>query len=404
MARLFLSGWEMQETMDAGSGTANGCWDAANGSNLDATAAAARTGTHGLRINPGVASQSSVDKRYQLDNSGNDCFIRYYLRIVTSVNTQSVLLATFVGVAISYQIRINTNNTLELWNDTAIIGSASAALTANVWYRIEAGLIAATDVVTAYIDGVSFASGTVSAGDDQPGFMRLGLHTINATGEVHFDDVAVNNQTGSAQTSLPGEGNQRVFMPNATGDIRTSSSGGADSGNGWDQVNDKPVNDATDYEIFDVNAEELDVNIEAASGIIPGGSSITLVAVGARHRIDAGTNPFSYQLHIKSQASGTKQNGTATTHNDATWKSLGDAVPRPYSLVSYVDPQAGGSWTIALLDTAHIGSTVSSVPGTEWLTALWAYVEYVEAAPGGFQAAWARDHNELLGGGQAHVH
>jgi hypothetical protein len=377
MARLFTSGWELQDVLDGGA--AFGSWDAVVGTSIAAVAGtAARTGERGLRVNPGAAAANSLEKRFAVDATTNDCYCRFYLYIQTSLSAQSTLLHGLDTLAVSFAVRLNTDNTLELWTNAAQIGSDSAALSTATWYRIEVGLVNSTGVVTAYVDGASFASGTVTAGREDVSFISLGLHTQNTTGEVYFDDVAVNTETGSVQNSLPGEGHDIVLMPNGDGDNAMGSRGGTDSGSDWGQVDEKPPNDVTDYYVLDVNNDIIDLNIEEA-GVIPDGATIKLVQVGVRH-MAVSASQLAYEARIKSQASGAVLTGTSTTHNDTTWKTNGDTAPLNYTLTSYTDPQAGGPWTKALLGTAQIGVRCTDATPDMRISTLWAYVEYMEVS------------------------
>jgi hypothetical protein len=106
-------------------------------------------------------------------------------------------------------VRLNTTGGLQLWNASAQIGSESAALSDNVWYRIEIRCdrtaAGGSHVADARINGVSFASSSSETfstlGSQQ---IVLGNQTIGGTLTWYFDDVAWNDDTGSSQNSFPG--------------------------------------------------------------------------------------------------------------------------------------------------------------------------------------------------------
>jgi len=388
MAALVRSSWEYADVLDGGS--LRGIWDASTGANLAATVAAAITGDRGLRVDPVAAAVNYVTKRFAATGTTNDNFSKFDFRVVVSVNTQTQIIALwdFLFGGPSGSIRINTDNTLELWNENAgaQIGSDSAALTANTVYRIELGYVFSTRAITAYIDGVSFASGTLDAAADNLDQVHLGIGAgtgIAATGELNFDSFCLNNQTaGGAQTSLVGEEFVVLRVVNAAGDNAMGVRTGVDSGSDFGQLDEKPPNDGTDGYLLDANNDIIDLGFEDASELVangvPAGSTIRTVQVLVRHQLDAGTNAIGYAGRLKSQSGGTVQTGTTITHNDQNWTMNGDpnTIPRIPSLTSYTDPQAGGPWTIPLLDAAQCGVICTDANGDMDLTTLGVYIGY----------------------------
>jgi hypothetical protein len=305
--------------------------------------------------------------------------------------TQIVTFTDFLFGGDMLSIRINTDNSLELWNEntTAQMGSDSRALVTGEVYRVELSYVNSTRAATAYLNGEQFATGTVDADGDNLDQVHLGIGAgplagIATTGEFNYDNYCHNDQTvpsqGTFETGLVGDEELILLMVNAAGDNSTGSRGGTDTGADFSQLNEKPPDDITTYYLFDANNEVIDLNIDSASAWWRDRTRIKMGYLVVRHAIASGSNPFGYNGRIKSEASGTLQNGVTRTHNDATWKTNGDTVPRITSLVSYIDPQNGAPWTVARLETAQIGVLCTDANGPMRMTTLGIYIGFSTAA------------------------
>mgnify|MGYP001606696916 FL=1 len=196
------------------------------------------------------------------------------------------------------------------------------------------------------------------------------------SGDLYFDDMAINDNTGSTQNSWPGPGKIVHLQPDSAGDTDNSTT----TPTGWQQVDEITPDDITTTAWLDADNDILDVNLESHSsaGIDPN-SSITFVSPGIRSVVD-GVAGATWQLGLKSQSSGTIVNGTAQVHNDRTWKTNGDinpSFPGNYTLHSFTDPQAGGPWTPLLLDSMQIRASTTEATPDVGISTLWALVEYV---------------------------
>lgn len=291
------------------------------------------------------------------------------------------------------QIALNTDGTLELGffdGGYTQIGSDSSALSEDTWYRIELMYDDSTDTAEAKINGVTFASGAATDIGSSTDIFFGGFN--DCTTDIYYDDMAVNDTTGTAQTSWPGSGKVVHMQPNAAGDNNNASAGD------YTSVDEITPDDATSIAVLNDNGDILDVNLESSADAGIGASdNITLVQVGAREAAALGAQE-SFVLRIKSQAAGTLLESGTITHDDVTYKTVGMGEGNffGYQLTSYVDPQAGGAWTPALLDTAQIGMRAVDADPDINLSTLWALVEYVEVVAG---AANKLQHLSLLGVG-----
>lgn len=368
MALLWSTGFELQSTT-------NGMeWDTTSGAPSISTAVK-RSGTASLRCNPSAAS-AYIEHQTGAGDNTNDIYIRFYIRIASSTGGLIPICRvndTTWGDQAS--IRINSNNTLELWDDENNLqkGSDSSAIPADEWHRVELGWVFATRVYTAYLDGVSFASATYDAGQmDQFEKVRIGILS-NATCDIYFDDITVNDNTGSASTGLAGEGSIVHMHPNAAGDNNP------DLGDytAIDEVG--TPNDATDFIDLDTATSIGDFNVESSSNAgIDAANIIKYVEVGVRIREEASA-ATSYQLRLKSAASGTTSTSTASDAGDTTWRTNPSGTGAlNHQLISYTDPTTGVAWTPTgtnSLDNMQIGVASLTTNDID-VTALWAKVEF----------------------------
>jgi hypothetical protein len=393
--RLWSSGFELQSM------TTGMEFDGQLGTGITADTTTKRSGAASLRtLRSGSAGSSFVYKHFfgTSDGQYDDFYVRVYLYIATASNirTDIIGLKDWDNYWNHVYIDLNPDRTLQAAyineSDLVVdIGSPTGALNLNTWYMIEIKLDETTTDVDAEfrIDGNTFASAdniqlverTAGAG---AGRLYLGINTsgdfdpaTDATADLYFDDIAINQGTGSYQTTFAGEGHIVHMQPDSAGDTDNSLS----SPNGWQNIDEVTPDDATTLAVLDAANDVLSVNMESASSAgIGSTNSITLVQVGIREAAVSAASE-NWQLGIKSQSSGTIFSGTRTTHNDVTYKTNGDVAPLNYTLTSYVNPQAGGVWTPTLLDSAQIlASTTDATPDVN-ISALWAVVEYTDPTP-----------------------
>jgi hypothetical protein len=372
ITRLWSSGFELQST------AANVEWEARVLGVPTISTSIKRSGAAAMRTNP-TASTMLMGHGFRV-NATTKVYARTYLYIA-SAPTAITTIMSITNNALTVSgggIRLATDRTLELWNSTTKLGSSSSALSLNTWYRVELDFDDASvnNTANAYLDGASFATGNGTTGT--VGTLLLGTADSGTT-DLYFDDVAVD--TGE----LPGAGSIVHMKPNATGDSDNGITSPA-SQTGYTVVDETPPNlpagAGTDYYIFEVTSDILDVNVESTATVGIGSTdTIRLVQVGALIST-ATTATATYNTRIKSQAAGTTTAGTSTVHTLAVsatnWRPHDDtASTKGYKLTSLTNPQAGGAWTPALLDTMQIGATVTDDAPDTYMTSLWALVEYI---------------------------
>lgn len=399
--RAWLSGFELN------SATAGIEWTAIVGS-----PAVNNTQVHAGSFSAEVSTAGAATEYFELTTAtmgvGNIWTFRTYIYITDAPDTDTWILGgcDTGSVNAGFGVRLNTDRTLNLVSDCptpSVRGSTSSAVPLNEWHYIELQGDWDTDACDARLDGASFAAAPTCTGDIALNRFRVGVGingTTVANTTVYFDDVAWNNDDGSAQTSWPGAGYIVHLRPNADGDAdvaTTSAAGCTNSEARWDCIDEVTPDDATTQFYMTGTTSLVDVGIDDPT-VPDSNDTVTLVGVGARIRTfntcSATTGAGNYRNRIKSQASGTTATGSLLTVNSSTFLTNGPA-PAIYNLVQYTDPQAGGAWTAALLTTSQIGiATTDGNPDT-CVTTLWAAVEYVPVAP----PAGGGCHRMLLGVG-----
>ncbi len=343
-----------------------------------------RSGEASLRVNPTSAAHYislSNDLRLQA-NTAKSLYFRFYVMIASAPNTQTTIFKAVdeASVAIT-SIRLNTDRTLELWGGTATpvqIGSDSSALATDTWYRIEVAVTAnASTKITdlaARLDGVEFASvsGLSTSYTAQDVIYTYGVITA-ATADLYFDDMAINDNSGSHQNSYPGEGSIVRLGPTGPGDSANGVSGGANSGAAWSQVDEIVPNDQVDYWELVSNNDILDVRVEdPVTKGIGANDTISVVGMSVRRRGET-ASLATYQTRIKSASGGAVVNGSYGI-NATTWLALA------FREANYTDPTTGLPWTVTgtnSLSNMQIGVIATDANPDIWISTMWALVEYI---------------------------
>lgn len=415
MARLWTCGFELQST------TANVEFTSLTGTASISTSVH-RAGAAALRCNP-TAATGFIEHQVDTASAVKRTFHRIYMRVDSLPTATTTVLAIGQSGFFPVHLRLTTTGTLQLRDNQAgaDVGTPSAALALGTWYRIEvdaadSGSSAVTRNVTAYLDGVAFSGTTAIAGTSGYSRVRVGAQTTCTT-DLYFDDIAVNDTNGTAQTGLPGSGSVVHLYPSGAGDANdfaTAVGGTAGAANNFTRVDETTPDDATTYNETSLSGTTTtdDFNLPtAASAGIAATDSITLVAVGARVGSNA-TTTASLVYRLKSQAGGTVAESASVSVAVNGWASHKAAAPFVHQLVAYTDPQGGGAWTASRLDTAQIGYRANvSQTTVRRVSTLWALVEFVPTAavlletlqddfssPVVDTVKWPDNYNEFLGG------
>lgn len=343
----------------------------------------------GVYSREGAASNANFRIKYRAADTQESMYYRTYLRVERATSALGdILRIQNNAVSTIISIRMNTTRTLELWNteDSAQVGSDSAALALDTWYRLEISLdttTLATTSVSARIDGVEFASGTINLASAVNAFSPMGFETFATAPIIYFDDIAINDSSGSFQNSWPGEGEIIHLRPNAAGDTGQWLDG---TGTTFAEVDEVTPDDITTY----IDTPDIDqiseFNLDATPAALASDDTINCVQVGVRYAQESSGTTARIAVQIRSASGGTvEQSGNITQTNDSNWNTNNSAAPRNYALTLYDLPGASTTaWTKSTLDTAQIGvdRTVDDGLNSSRVSTLWLLVDHKPAAGG----------------------
>lgn len=371
MARIWSSGFEPNSL------TASMEWSTAGGG-FSIASTTVRSGTYAGRS---AGTSGQISYIFSAANAQAAFYGRVYVYFVAFPGaTRDIVYFQDSSNSSKASIRINTNGTLTLRNleDSADIGSSSA-INLNQWYRLELKLdnttLSATSI-DACVDGVSFASGTVDHASGVTKYV-IGNNSSQNLLDVYFDDIALNDGSGSFQNSWPGPGKIIYLRPSAAGDINTfatQTGGTAGAANNFTRVNQVTPDDATTLNGSNTLDQEDLFNV-SDSGI--GVSDIiNVVSVGGRFRNNSADAATALMFEIEKTSGGTVLQSAAIKNNSTTWRTNAIAAPFNYPLTLYQDPD-NVNWTQTTLDSMQIGYKITT-GGTNRMevTNVWALVDY----------------------------
>lgn len=348
-----------------------------------------RTGSRAGQITSlASGTPRGVNKKWQAATAG-DNYLRVYVFVVTLPSAANSIInfsaSTSLAASVRSSIKISSTGTLQLFNSVpAQVGSDSAVINDSAWHMVELRMntipASGSRVLEARLDGSVFATSSVQTLGGTPSSFSLGGNLASeaqTVGEWWFDDVALNDATGSFQTGYPGSGGILQLYPNAAGDINgylVQVGGTAGSANNYTRVNQNPPDDATSYNASAVlNAQDL--FIVDVSGV-PTTATINTVLVGGRWANITGADATAaIKLQIEKTSGGTIANSPAIIPNSTSWNTNGASSPRNYQLITYQDPD-GVNWNPATwIPQIGYQETAANLDAIG-VTALWASVDY----------------------------
>lgn len=388
MARLLSIGFELDSTSNFQETDSTTGSPSIQSTNI-------RSGSFAGRI-PSLASGAQKGWRVAWSATGGNgpFFTRTYLNVTTLPTIESAFFSVVDAAGFDTTPRINLSidngGLLRLYEQTAgAIGSPSSAIGTNTWYRIEIMIdrtgASGSNVLDARIDGVSFASSstlTIGAG-------LLGLNIggnlkaeLNTAGLWDFDDIAVNDASGSFQNTWCGDGKIIELRPNATGDVNTFSAGAggtAGSANNFTRMQETSPDGNTSYNVATaLNNEDLVNVVDSGIGV---SDLVNVVHVTGQLTNSTADATTALKFELEKASGGTIIQSQAYIPNSTTYGLPTNTSPRTYPLTLYQDPD-GSSWTQATLDTMQIGYKETAL-GTNHIrvSQVYAMVDYTPFTP-----------------------
>lgn len=333
-------------------------------------------------------------------------YARFYVRFATLPNATTAIFDYVTGLGVHVGITVDTSGRLALFGGS-VAGTLSPALATNTWYRVELhfdnSTAVGTHTVELRVDGVTVENSTANTNGNVATInfganCRGGSETASAI-DVFFADVAINDTSGSAQTSWPGSGALAYLYPAAAGDnAGFSIAGTVPAATNWQSVAEHPPDDGVTFVQRNTNTMRTDdYKVDSPSSLIGAADAITLVHVTLRCGSGNNTASTGRRLltRIKSAAGGTvhKSAGAAA---QATAAGVAGSIPCNVNgfvshavgtapvfprLVSYVDPTTGVAWTrdgTNSLSNMQIGMETEIANANQCtISAVWAIVEFV---------------------------
>lgn len=234
-----------------------------------------------------------------------------------------------------------------------LLGTSSITIPNTTWAHIEVHIIASTSTGGTFavkIDGVSAISVTgirtcqVSAALDVVGLQfHRGASTGDGASYIAYDDLRVNDTSGSVNNTWTGDESILALIPSAAGDSSQFSRGGADSGSNWGQVDERPPNGTTDY-VYDPTVGHLDLY------------NTTTQTVGTVSAVEVIANAFNPDgsggtINLVTKTAAGQSDGSAVILTGAQ---------RFFRRLLETDPADSGAWTQAKIDALQIGPKVAS--------------------------------------------
>lgn len=386
MARLWSSGFELNK-LETGASQDGKEWSMNQSGEISVQTSVVHGGTYAAKV-LGSGNINLLWHNFASADGNGPYWARFYLNLDTNPDISNSIFEfdAIAGNTIG-AIYLNTDGSLTLLDGLSTNIGSSIALTHGVWYRVEMHVdltgSAGNKIIEAAIDGKVFATTSTSSVTHQAGAIYLGsnmdLSGTLHSGQWYYDDVAINDSTGSFQNSWPGDGQIVHLKPSAAGDSNgflTQVGGTAGSTNNFTRVNEVTPDDATSYNASTVlSAEDLfNVDDSTTSG------GISFVAVGVRMTDLVGADATAaFKVELEKAASGTKSQSSSIIPNSTTWRTNAAGAlgtPRNYPLTAYQDPDSGG-WTPTTLNSMQIGyiQTATNVQAIA-VSTVWALVEY----------------------------
>lgn len=380
MGRVLSIGWELASLTEI-SATGGTTPTIVNGAGIP------RSGTYALRTT-GAGAASWVRYHY----ATTDQSVIGHLSVackVESLPTAQARIVRFSNTANDpmAEVRQETSGLLTLWDSngaqvTSIGGTTAAAtITADGNYHvIEVKCDATTNpgAISLWVDNTLIAT---SANFDRGAWGRVLWGSIAANTQSHlWDDIKLNDGSGSTQTGRAGFGKLIYLRPNGPGDNNawSDTANAAGTTNNYTLVNETSPDGPTTY-VRTSTATTKDYYNLTDSGI-NSSDVVNVVQVGLQlANLTLADATAAVKAGIKKASGGTITQGTAIVPNITTFGINTGAEPRNYQLTTYTDP-TGSPWTQATLDTAQAGIEMTTANVNPIAVSnLWVVVDYTPA-------------------------
>lgn len=378
-SRLFTCGFEenVTEATLAGGDDAIAMWTAMNaGATIQTNTP--HSGTYALEI--AGTTGKSVQRSLSASKTSGTVWTRWYWRTNNAGVASSRLFSNRSSGGVNNAlVTKDSAGTITLTNTvTATAVTSAATVSVDTWYRFELEhvLLDAAGSMTLRIyvgDSTSILETLTISGEDTLNTNVQGFFFEEAAGSAsltyRFDDIAINDETGSFQTSWPGPGKIYLLAPNAETSTAFTPLSGTDNHLMVDDVPGAPDGDTTYNSHGTANGEDR-LGLTALGAEVASNATIRLVDVYGRVRGDGTTATRQMRFLIWDEG-GAQTNGPTTALNDSTTFAMA-------STADHLVLDTSGK-TKTNLDSFDVGYEPVTTHNT-FVTAVWVNVEWIEAA------------------------
>lgn len=382
MARLFTSGFELNST------TAGVEFTTITGSPT-IVSSGQRTGSYcGSLSSVPSGTQYSFNYQFLAADGNGPIYSRVYFYATAwpDGGGSNIIRYLSTGGGNCCSVALTTVGGLQIYDNSGSQIGSDYQLSLNTWYRIEIHADNTLSALDLLVNGTNVASGT---GLFTTAFSILAVGANLYTGDTNtlgawlYDDIAINDSTGSNQTSYPGAGSVLRYKPSAAGDSNTFSvqtGGTAGSANNFTRVDEISPDGATTFNGSKTLSQSDLYKTTGQGGSVNSGSTINCVQVNVYYAGSAASSNSTFKVQAEATSGGTKSQGTATAPNATAYKTNANAVPRLPPLTLYNDP-TGSAWTSATIGTMQIGMDITTASTNQAnISTVWANVDYIPGA------------------------
>lgn len=353
MARLLTTGWETGDLNELAGGTSTSTNSTVS---VVSSTPTPRGGTYCLKaLSTSTTFSQQAVRTFTFAASKTEVWLR--AACFLHGLTQEPALVTFNDSAAAAQNCVCWNPAtsqlrLRLGGVAGtVLATSSTTMSVDAWHCLEYRVqITSTTVGVCeiWLDGVqviTFSGDNTSTANANVQSVSVGYNSgsSQAIGTyVAFDDLAVNDTSGSLNNARPGDGRVVLLVPTGAGSNTALTRGGTDSGANWSQVDELPPS-MTDY-VFSATAATRDTY--ALSDLPSGVASVNVADVIAFvQNSDAGAG--SMGLTVKS----------GSTTNEGSAQVLGATAAYIHQQYE-TDPATSAAWTVSALNSLEAGVTV----------------------------------------------
>jgi len=357
MTRLLTCGYETGDLAEAGANTIG----ASATLTVVSSTPTPRSGTYCLKAATSIGTFSTTHKRFTLAAAKTDVWVRFGMFIHPLTATAEVPFAGFQDSGGNAQICLTYTASDGLirarqgiGNAGTLLGTSSLTVSGDAWHLIEwrVQISSTTSGITeVWLDGarvINFSGdNTAGATSANVQFLLIGQPSSTLASAIAgfyyaFDDLAINDTAGTANSGQIFDGNVFLLKPNGAGSNTSQTRGGTDTGANFSQVNELPPS-MSQY-VFSATAATRDTY--ALENVPAGSWTVNCCEVLAyAQNSDAGAG--SLGLTVKSGA----------TTNEGTAQGLG--ITAQYFRQLYeTDPATSAAWTVSAVNALEAGTTV----------------------------------------------